>query len=97
MGVQWNPMSFPSRFLCSDESGGTPLHPGYVNFNNPSSRDPIQGSFSNYRALLVRAEGANLYVAPNILEIPTLGTVGLAILLVLLAASAFVALRRRRA
>lgn len=58
IGVQWNPMSFPSRFICADESAATPLHPGFVNFNNPTSLwEPTQTVFVDYRAKLIRALG----------------------------------------
>jgi uncharacterized repeat protein (TIGR01451 family) len=55
IGVRWNPMLFPSRFICADESVATPLHPGFVNFNNPSMWDATQTAFPAYRAKLVRA------------------------------------------
>jgi uncharacterized repeat protein (TIGR01451 family) len=57
IGVQWNPMSFPSRFICADESAATPLHPGQVNFNNPSLWQTTQTVFPAYRAKLIRALG----------------------------------------
>lgn len=55
IGVRWNPMTFPSRFICSDESAATPLHPGFVNFNNPSLWQATQTVFPGYRAKLIRA------------------------------------------
>lgn len=55
IGVRWNPMLFPSRFICSDESVATPLHPGFVNFNNPSLWQATQTVFPGYRAKLIRA------------------------------------------
>ncbi|NJL29084.1 MAG: hypothetical protein HC897_14970 [Thermoanaerobaculia bacterium] len=32
IGARWNPMLFPSRFLCADESPATPLAPGFSEF-----------------------------------------------------------------
>lgn len=55
MGVRWNPMLFPSRFVCADESPATPLHLGFVNFNNPSQWQTTQTVFPAYRAKLIRA------------------------------------------
>jgi uncharacterized repeat protein (TIGR01451 family) len=58
IGVQWNPMSFPSRFICADESAATPLHPGFLNFNNPTSLwESTPTVFPAYRAKLIRALG----------------------------------------
>jgi uncharacterized repeat protein (TIGR01451 family) len=58
IGVNWNPMTFPSRFLCADESPATPLHPGFVNFNLGGGWQATQTVFPAYRAKLVRAQGA---------------------------------------
>lgn len=59
IGVRWNPMLFPSRFICADESVATPLHPGFVDFNNPTMWQTTQSVFPAYRAKLIRAiEGA---------------------------------------
>ncbi len=55
MGVRWNPMAFPSRFVCSDESPTTPIHPGFVNLNLGVGWQTIQTVFPGYRALLLRA------------------------------------------
>jgi uncharacterized repeat protein (TIGR01451 family) len=55
IGVRWNPMLFPSRFVCSDESPATPLHPGYVNFNLGNGWQATQTVFPAYRAKLIRA------------------------------------------
>lgn len=57
IGVQWNPQTFPSRFVCADESVTTPLHPGFANFNTGSGWQPFNDPalFPNYRALIVRA------------------------------------------
>jgi len=55
MGPRWNPMLFPSRFVCADETLATPLHPGFVNFNNPSTWQATETVFPNYRANLIRA------------------------------------------
>lgn len=55
IGARWNPMLFPSRFVCSDETPATPLHPGFVNFNNPSMWQTTQTVFAAYRAKLIRA------------------------------------------
>ena len=55
IGVRWNPMLFPSRFICADESPATPLHPGFVNFNNPSMWQATQTVFPGYRANQIRA------------------------------------------
>jgi len=58
IGVRWNPTAFPSRFICSDESGATALRPGRVNFNNPSTWQATEAVFPAYRAKLIRALGA---------------------------------------
>jgi len=55
IGVRWNPMAFPSRFVCADESPATPLHPGFVNFNTGSGWQTTQTVFPNYRAKMIRA------------------------------------------
>jgi hypothetical protein len=55
IGVRWNPMDFPSRFICADETAETQLQPGYVNFDAGDDWQPTQTTFTNYRALLVRA------------------------------------------
>jgi uncharacterized repeat protein (TIGR01451 family) len=57
IGVQWNPQTFPSRFICSDESGTTPLRPGFANFNTGSGWQPFNDPllFPAYRALILRA------------------------------------------
>jgi uncharacterized repeat protein (TIGR01451 family) len=55
IGVRWNPMLFPSRFICADETVATPIHPGFVNFNNPSMWQATQTVFPGYRANLIRA------------------------------------------
>lgn len=55
IGVRWNPMTFPSRFVCADETPATPLHPGFINFNNPSQWQTTQTVFPSYRAKLIRA------------------------------------------
>jgi hypothetical protein len=55
IGVRWNPMDFPSRFICADETGDTPLRTGYVNFNNPDNWESTQSAFPAYRAKQIRA------------------------------------------
>jgi uncharacterized repeat protein (TIGR01451 family) len=60
IGVQWNPMLFPSRFICADESVTTPHHPGLVNFNNPDTWQATQSVFANYRAKIIRAVEGDL-------------------------------------
>jgi len=57
IGVSWNPMLFPSRFICADETPATPLHPGFVNFNTGSGWQATQSPalFPGYRAKLIRA------------------------------------------
>ncbi|MGH2654326.1 MAG: hypothetical protein ACRDHV_08265 [Actinomycetota bacterium] len=57
IGPRYDPMTYPSRFVCGDESGTTPLHPGFVNFNLGDGFQPTQSVFPNYRAFLVRAQG----------------------------------------
>ncbi|MGH9382479.1 MAG: hypothetical protein ACRD2Z_18020 [Thermoanaerobaculia bacterium] len=54
IGVRWNPMTFPSRFICADESPATLLHPGFVNFDT-AGWQATQTVFPGYRAKLVRA------------------------------------------
>jgi len=59
IGVRWNPMLFPTRFICGDQSPATPLHPMFVNFNTGSGWQqiglPAPAPFPSARALLVRA------------------------------------------
>jgi uncharacterized repeat protein (TIGR01451 family) len=57
IGVQWNPQTFPSRFICADESGTTPLRAGFANFNTGSGWQPFNDPllFPAYRALILRA------------------------------------------
>jgi hypothetical protein len=54
VGVRHNPMAFPSRFVLADESAGTPLHTGFVNFNQGSGWQATQTVFPNFRAQLIR-------------------------------------------
>lgn len=54
IGVRWNVDTYPSRFICSDESGTTTLHLGFVNFNIGGGWQAIETVFPSYRALLVR-------------------------------------------
>ncbi len=55
IGVRWNPMAFPNRFLCADETATTPLRPGYLNFNNGMGWQLTQTVFAAHRAKLIRA------------------------------------------
>jgi hypothetical protein len=55
VGVQWSPMAFPSRFVCSDETPATPLQAGFVNFNLGGDWQATESVFPSYRALRVRA------------------------------------------
>lgn len=57
IGARWNPMNFPSRFVCGDQSATTPLHPGFVNFNDGTGWQTTQTVFPEYRAKLIRAVG----------------------------------------
>ncbi|MCL4869011.1 MAG: hypothetical protein KJ063_08590 [Anaerolineae bacterium] len=57
IGVRYNPMTFPSRFTCADQSATTPLWPGYLQFNT-GGWTPIQNSFATYRAMGLRVEMA---------------------------------------
>lgn len=70
IGVRWNPMAFPSRFICADETPATPLHLGFVNFNNPDNWQTTETVFPAYRAKQIRAVPGS----PN--AIPTLGIWG---------------------
>jgi hypothetical protein len=54
VGVRHNPMAFPSRFVLADESAGTTLHTGFVNFYNPDNWQATQTVFPSYRANLIR-------------------------------------------
>jgi hypothetical protein len=93
VGVRWNPMLFPDRFLCADESNTTPVHAGYVNFNLGEGWESAESVFPGYNALLVRAAGAP--VPPSVLEVPALDDPGLAVLVALLVALSLLRLRRR--
>lgn len=55
IGVHWNPMDFPSRFVAADETPATPLHPGFLNFNNPDMWEATETVFPDYRAKMIRA------------------------------------------
>ncbi len=68
IGVRWNPMTFPSRFICADESPTTPLHPSFINLNQGAGYQPAQDIFPNYRALLVRAVKAQKTVKDVVLK-----------------------------
>lgn len=48
-------MTHPSRFICSDESTETTLHPSFVNFNQGTGWQPTESVFPSYRALQIRA------------------------------------------
>lgn len=76
IGPRWNPMLFPSRFVCADESAGTPLHPGFVNFNTGSGWQATQTVFPAYRAKLVRALGGPVGADLSILKVGIENPVG---------------------
>jgi hypothetical protein len=75
VGVRWNPMTFPSRFIMSDESVATPLHLGFVNFNVGSGWQATESVFPGYRALLVRLV--------TVFAVPTLPTIMLMLALLM--------------
>lgn len=56
IGPAWNPMAFPSRFVCADETPATPLHQGAVNFDS-AGWSATESLFPAFRAQLIRALG----------------------------------------
>lgn len=73
IGAQWNPMTFPSRFLCSDESVTTTLRPGYLNFNLGDGWVATETVFPAYRAQLVRAVEGQVQAAEPGVPVPGIG------------------------
>ncbi len=97
IGVRYNPMEFPSRFVCSDESPATPLHPGFVKFALGGGWAATESFFPGYRAKLIRAiqgeAGGGPIDLPDSVNVPTLGTLGLVALIVLLLGLTLIRLR----
>jgi uncharacterized repeat protein (TIGR01451 family) len=54
LGLRWSPAAQPDRYVCSDESASTPLHPAFTR-SSLASWDPVQTAFLNFRALAIRA------------------------------------------
>ena len=59
IGVRYNPMDFPSRFTCADESVTTPLWTGYIRFND-NAWGATESTFPGYRAMSHRVEMESL-------------------------------------
>lgn len=73
IGVQWDPSAFPSRFICSDETPATVLHPGFVNFNNGDGWQATETLFPGYRAKLIRAVPAQPRAIEPHAPVPAMG------------------------
>lgn len=65
IGVQWNPSTHPSRFMCSDESGSTPLQVGFVEFNLGSGWQATQTVFPGYKSLMLRPVESRAWFEPD--------------------------------
>ena len=81
IGVRFNPMAMPGRFISSDQNGPTNAG-GYVSFDSGSGPAfaPTVNSWASYRSLMVRAvEGVSGCVLPEDVSWlsvgPTSGTV----------------------
>lgn len=55
IGVRWNATTYPGRFVCADQTEGTPLHSGFINFNLGDGWEPTETLFADHRAKLIRA------------------------------------------
>lgn len=97
IGARWNPSIDQFFFVCADTSPGT--EPVEVFFRDElaegvwtsvfESGDPI---FNEHRALMVRARSG----PPAAVDVPALGTAGLALLASLIAGAAALVLSRRQ-
>ncbi|MGH9161938.1 MAG: hypothetical protein ACRD2X_18380 [Vicinamibacteraceae bacterium] len=56
LGVRWNPMQFPGRFIAADESHGTARHPSFERFLPTFGQWDGMTEHANYRALMIRAK-----------------------------------------
>jgi hypothetical protein len=94
VAVNWNVDTYPGVFVCADENGpGSPV-PGVTTVDAGATWEPLTDYWASAQALLLRAEAVP---SPSVLEIPTLGIVGLVALALLLGLLAFFLLRRRTA
>ncbi len=95
LGVRWNPSEEDFFFVCADHSDGTPVVDGWFIDDRADdwtsvleTADPI---FNDHRAMMVRARAAEgLFPL-----VPTMGPVGITILVVALGVVGALALRRR--
>ncbi len=93
IGIEWQPNVEQDFFICVDKD--SPPHGGYTMSDTFPEWTPIQESstvFSDYGALVVRAVAEQ----DDVVEIPTLGGIGLAFLASFLLLASLRTLTRRR-
>lgn len=95
LGVQWDPSEDEFFFVCADQSPTTPVVDGFFVDDRAEdwasvleSQDPI---FADHRAMMIRAVPVEGYYA----LVPTMGTVGMVLLIGLIACLGAVLVSRR--
>jgi len=95
IGVQWDPSDDQYFFVCADHSDVMPVVDGWFMDDRAGgwssvleATDPI---FAEHRAMMIRARGEEGYFA----LVPTMGTVGVVVMVVALALVASLVIRRR--
>ena len=96
IGVQWNPSVDEFFFVCVDQTDTTPVVDGWFIDDRADawasvllSSDPI---FDDHRAMMIRARAVEGFFP----LVPTLGGIGITVMVVALAGAAALLLRRRR-
>lgn len=94
LGVRYAPFATGNVFVASDETGATNAGAGFLFFNTGDPGDawePINGAFPGYSGMFIRG----LPGAAESQPVPAMGTIGLALLGLMLIGVAIVALRAR--
>lgn len=96
IGVQWDPSEDVFFFVCADHSDVMPVTDGWFIDDRADewtsvlvTNDPI---FDDHRAMMIRARGVEGYYA----LVPTLGTTGIIVMVVVMAFAASLLLRKKR-
>lgn len=94
-GVRWDPSQDQFFFVCADQTPETPVVDGWFIDDRADewasvleTGDPI---FADHRAMMIRARGLDGYFV----LVPTMGTVGVVVMVIALALVAGLVLRRR--
>lgn len=94
VAASWNVDTHPSIYVCADETGAGGAVPGMTTPDGGTTWEPLSTYWLGARAVFIRAEAAP---SVSVLEVPTLGIAGLAVLALGLGFLAFFLLRRRAA